>query len=795
MFAFAQDPMPVDTVYTEETFRFLAAPELWQVALLIVPAVVLFVWWSYGGLKRLEPRARYTMMAVRGLTITILLLALFQPATEQVRYTSVQTQVHIVVDDSASMQRHDTYPDDGLRAGLESASGVADLASASRSELAAKVLGQPGGLFEKLGENHDVRLFRFTREPRLIRDFGELTAKGPRTHIGDALHLLRSSPAAVNLDAVILVSDGRNNGGLPPVEVAQKYRASDVPIYTIGVGDPNPPHNVRLVGPPGPQEALKNEDVVFEVTVSAEGMAGRDLNVTLHGARNGGPYVPLAQESAVLAEDGQPVKVRLYHAFAESGDYSLRFEATPFPEETSHEDNRATRFLRVSDQQIRVLYLEDLPRWEYRYVKNALLRVDPSIEVQVYLFDASRDFQQESTRGLPPLRALPRSRAELFKYHVILIGDVAPERLGTTDEQRTAWLEQLVEFVEFGGGVGFLFGEIAMPERYRGTPLEDLLPVVLEDRAELGRIDVDRISGFVPQLDNPIRPHEITLLRRDPAANARLWHDELSPLTVYYPVNKAKAGAEVLLRHPEASNRYGKRVLAAASVYPRGRTFFMGTDETWRWRYLFGDHFQDLFWRNVVRYLASGKLRRRDDKLELRLDKVIVETGEQVRVYLEVRDDEFQPTQAAEFPVFFRRPDQEPEKRILRAVPGEPGNYQGTFTMDRSGSVSVMVFENDNSAGEVLAREDVLVKVPDREMANSSQDRETLENIAKASKGGRYLFLADANELWSDFDERSSYEHEVDRKTRPLWDTIWVLLLALTLLGVEWSLRKYYRLI
>ena len=48
--------------------------------------------------------------------------------------------------------------------------------------------------------------------------------------------------------------------------------------------------------------------------------------------------------------------------------------------------------------------------------------------------------------------------------------------------------------------------------------------------------------------------------------------------------------------------------------------------------------------------------------------------------------------------------------------------------------MNILVAEDDNPAGVVLAREDVLVKIPDREMAQSSQDRETLEKIAAHSK-------------------------------------------------------------
>src|SRR5262249_37453658 len=159
--------------------------------------------------------------------------------------------------------------------------------------------------------------------------------------------------------------------------------------------------------------------------------------------------------------------------------------------ETTLEDNVDTRFLRVNDEKIRVLFIDDVPRWDYRYIQIGLQRSDASIEAQIYLCDANQDFHQEHSDELEPLTDLPRTKADLMRYHVILIGDVPPERIAQTEERRNEWLRWLCEFVENGGGVGFEWGPSAMPERYRGTPLEDLLPVVLEDPLEVQRQRVD----------------------------------------------------------------------------------------------------------------------------------------------------------------------------------------------------------------------------------------------------------------------------------------------------------------
>ena len=804
LLALLQDPEAA-SVHTEETFRFLNAPPLWVLALLILPATVLFAWWSYSGLSRLERPTRITLSILRWVAIVVCLLLLFQPAFETTTYRKTQNQVHVLVDDSASMTRKDTYPADEQREPLAAMLGGEELASQTRQELVRKVLDRADGLLAKLRTTHDVRLFRVQRKPAPIRSLDELTGRGSRTSLGDALDLHLGAAGGANLDSVILVSDGRNNAGLDPVEVARNYAMRGITIHTVGVGDPEPPRNAWLVGPGGPKEALREEEVGFDVTLRAEGLRGRRARIELLGSRDGGAFSPLATANGELPADGDSVKVRVFHAFQEAGDWTLKFVLAPQPEESQLDDNEDVRFLRVNDEKIRVLYIEERPRWEYRYVKTCLKRVDPSIQMQSVLFEASPKFEQEHSADLPPLRDLPRTEKELLQYHCILIGDVAPERIAATEDGIRQWLELLVKYVEFGGGLGFLCGagerysDAAMPERYRNTPLQDLFPVVLEDQVWLQQQTPRRDRMFRSILENPLQPHDILLLQRDPAFNRRLWEEGLPGFYSYHPVQRAKPGATVLLRHPTEKNNYGNRPIAVVSPHPRGTTFFLATDETWRWRDPYGETYMDAFWRNVVRHLAQGRLQRRNDLLELSVDKTNLEIGDKVRVLLLVHDTELQPAVAAEQTIFLRDQKGATEKRILRAVPGEPGSYQANFTMADTGAYSFLVFANQNPADTVLAREDVLVKVPDKELAQSSQDIATLRNIAEASRGadgtGRYVFLTDAAQLAVDIASRKAFESREDTRTTPAWDRAPSLLLLLGVLAAEWILRKRARLV
>src|SRR5262245_32760980 len=120
-------PQEAGNAHREQTFRFLAAPPLWVIALIVVPGIALVAFWSYGGLKRLERRPRIALSLLRGLAVACCCLLLFQPAWETTTYRTTQNQVHVLVDDSASMSRRDSYPDDAQQRALAAAAGPLDL--------------------------------------------------------------------------------------------------------------------------------------------------------------------------------------------------------------------------------------------------------------------------------------------------------------------------------------------------------------------------------------------------------------------------------------------------------------------------------------------------------------------------------------------------------------------------------------------------------------------------------------------------------------------------------------------
>ena len=140
-------------------------------------------------------------------------------------------------------------------------------------------------------------------------------------------------------------------------------------------------------------------------------------------------------------------------------------------DETVKDNNSASQRLRVIDSKIKVLSIEQEPRWEFRFVQSVLLR-DRRIDPKFLLFQS--DPKLAMGTGSPYLEKFP-PKADLLGYDLVIIGDVDVKSF--TPEQ----MDTLSEFVsKFGGAIIFIAGQQYDPVSYENTPLAKLLPVEVE---------------------------------------------------------------------------------------------------------------------------------------------------------------------------------------------------------------------------------------------------------------------------------------------------------------------------
>ena len=303
-------------------------------------------------------------------------------------------------------------------------------------------------------------------------------------------------------------------------EAAAAAHRRQIPLYCVGIGSDQAPLDVRLSDLVTDDVAFVGDLLTFEVRVGASGYAGRSVRVRLLRADVG---TLLAEQTVPIPADGKTTPVRLAYRPQEQGEFPFAVVAESIPGEATLENNRLTRMVTVSEETLSVLLVQAYPSYEYRFLKTLLQRQlkrvggqERAVKLTTVLQEADPEYLSLDETAA---RTFPASRDELFRYDVVIFGDVNPALLGS------AALDNLGAFVtERGGGLIVCAGPRFTPVAYRGSRLAELLPV---DVAALTLPDPE-----VP-IDTPYRPRLAPLglaapplqLEDSPERNLKTWNE------------------------------------------------------------------------------------------------------------------------------------------------------------------------------------------------------------------------------------------------------------------------------
>jgi hypothetical protein len=741
----------------------------WNV--LLVTLATLLVVWIY---RREGKRRRWRIALGTGrLLVLLCLIALLNRPTLTLTTIRVEPSVlAVLIDDSASMSVADVPSETGEPTQrLAAATGLIN-STAFPAELA---------------ESHELRRFRFAETAVAVESFTEMQATSESTRvsagIADALRQLRGQ----NLAGVIVLSDGRDApGGAGDPTTTSALRSAGVPVWTVPVGGPGEPQNLRLESVSAEPTVFAGDVLNIRVQARAVGFDGpAEATVRLVDADTGEPTLnPDGSPVQAVArfDDESPVEVELLLETDRPTQLDLRavVEAPAGVREIDPTDNARSVRADVLEAEIAVLYVDGYPRWEYRYLKNRLIR-DGTVVSSILLTSADPDFPQEGDR---PIRRFPVSMQEMLDYDVVLLGDVSPRQF--SDGQ----LELLREFVgENGGGFGMIAGPRFSPWDWAGTAVEALLPVdVAGEPGTGGSADT---AGWRPVVTEAGTRTGMFRFFTDPAANERFLEAGIEPLFWYASGLRPKAGVgDVLAEHPDETGPDGQPApLLVAGRYGAGRTLFNAIDESWRWRFYTGEGVFDTFWIQQIRYLARGrKLGQRRAVFDL--DRSAYELGDRARAELRILD----PRLASDLPDRLDANLVTVDGTAVAAVPltrrqgegaGTGDRFTGTFNTDRAGTFELRLDALSPQDGPLDAA--LSVELPRAELERPAVDRTALARLATETGGG-LVELTDAGALP---DRIASVERRVPVATdRSLWDAPLALALLAVLLTLEWVGRK-----
>jgi hypothetical protein len=525
--------------------------------------------------------------------------------------------------------------------------------------------------------------------------------------------------------------------------------------------------------------AFVDDVLFFKLQLKATGLAGRRIEVEL---RSAGTRQVLASRSVEPTSDAHRETVVLAYRPTDVGQFDFVVEVDPLPDESNRQNNTQRAAVHVRKDEIRVLLVQSDPSYEFRFLKHLLEREqtakrEKTIVVHVWLQEADPEYAQIDRSGRP---GLPLRPDELARYDVIVVGDVNPALVSPTA------LENLRDFVrQNAGGMVFIAGPRYTPTAFRGTPLEELLPIEL---SAVRRSDPERVYG------EPFRlaPTELGLaspamqLGDTAAETAKIWQ-QLPPLYWWLEAPQLRPGAWPLAEHPTERTADGRRLpLVSMQYVDAGTVLFHAIDATYLWRGPAQDKHFARYWMQTIRALARSKMRGADRRILVSTDHDRYRRGEPVRVQVRFGAERDAPVADDGVEVALEREGAASSAVTLRRRVGARGLFAASVDGLADGAYRARLARPTASDRATSATFAVLP--PSGELDRLEADVAELTAAASTS-GGRYYEWQDAGRLADDLPAG----RPMPTGRLPgisLWNS-WPVPVALVLLLVsEWILRK-----
>jgi hypothetical protein len=790
---------------TEQQYRtpeLAGLPEGWWrlLGLLLLLGLGYLVFWLYRREARVGAplRLRMWLGGLRGTVILLLALVWLEPVIATYTVRTITANVVVLTDVSASMSIVDA---DDSAARATRIARVAELLEANEHAWLRRLAAQNDLLTYTFGERTARRPLPWSPPPATTQPqeptaparaepVAPLTALQGHSDLGQALTAVLSEVGESPVAGIVVISDGIFNQGMPVGDAAAYARRFKAPVYTVGVGSPREPPNVRVTSLAAPATTARGDPFEVRVQVSAAGIERVPLQLELTeraADSDDGAERVVATRAVPVGGDPPDAEARFVLNVDRAGEFVYGARLATVPDEAVAADNRRQATVLVLDERLRVLLIAGRPSFEYRYVTRLLER-DRTVDLSCWLQSADVRAVRD---GNTVITELPRRPEEIFQYDVLLLLDPDPRELDS------AWAISVRRLVdEFAGGILVQAGPHYASRLMRDPRLDELiaiLPVIPDPDADvrLSEQGAWRTSASPLRIPNDALAHPLLRMSAETDANRAIW-ESLPGVWWYLPVLREKPLAAVLLRHggPGHATRHGQPVLLAAQPFGGGRTVFLGFENTWRWRATGEAHF-NRFWVQLVRYLAQPRREGASKRGTIVLDREAVRPGDYVKIEARVLDASFVPWHGSRITGCVELPGAAPRDLTLEAIPGRAGWFAARLAIDWTGPAVIRV----PLPGEVgpdgkrdSLRKYIQVEGSDVELRSLALRAEPLIELAEQT-GATYVPLAEAGGL-PDLIKNASRVNPVRNPDRPLWDKTWVMVLIAGLLAVEWTLRR-----
>lgn len=748
-------------VFANGRFGFDVRPGMLVLALIAI-LVGTFIYFIYIRPRwRLTSGTTATLVVLRTALLTLMVVLLLRPVVVVSSVIPRSSYVAVVVDDSLSMKLHDVPGNAATRLDIVKQSLLND--NSGRQSF-----------LKRLEERFKTNLYGFSGALANVKGSDDLHGEGRTSDLTGALDETIKRSSGMPLSAVVVATDGASNVSRDLAATLRELRARDISVFTVGVGNTSRTLDAELVRINMPRRVLVGSRLNIEAFV---GLTGFGATKALIAVREDGRAIK-SEEFNFRGNDTQAVNIEITPT--NPGIHRYTVEVTPLDGEITVENNKQDSLVEVISGPLRILYVEGEPRWELGKIRESLTPNEKNVTlVSLQRTGENKFYRQGIGHQNELITGFPKTEEELFAYDAIIIGSV---EAGFFSADQLRNIEAFV--ARRGGGLLAIGGRLAFDGgKYKGTPLEDLLPLALTGNP------VDDTNSFAPVykpvLTGAGQTHPITRLNEDKGQNQKTWN-ELPPISVSQALNNVKPGASVLLEARRVEGGGGSVPLLVQQRYGRGQTLALTAADTWRWKMRMDSKStaHETFWRQTLRYLVSGT----PLQTEVGSEQDVYALDDTVRIVADIRDKKFHAVSDGNATARITKPSGATVDIPLKFTTLNDANtYDGEFKVDELGQHKIELVGTSSSLGQLNGRSNLLVSDLNREFYGAAQNSDLLKRIA-GETGGKYYTTDQTDSLLDDLTYRQSPYSE--RVTKDLWDMPINFMLIIALLSAEWFLRK-----
>jgi hypothetical protein len=726
--------------------------------LLGLGGLVLIVFLYRRTLRKLSPASRNVLTVLRVALLLVLCLLLAGPS--RVRRPAADDQKNerhlaVIVDRSGSMDAVDNRNETRLQNALRIWKQHADEAAQAFDQ---------------------VDHYRFASKLEKAASLDDATkpgTPGSETQLWTALHAaMADSPAAI-----VTITDGLDTSGTDASRVIGEAQSHGIPLYFVpGVNRSRAADLLCIRDVKTPSQVLRvsrfHASLIAEISTPRE----RDVPVSLWSgrrelasgmlhARAGWNLLPWSADVRASEPGTMPLEFRLGDGAAQETAAS----STQVVERTA----------------VGILYYQGALQWGYRFLRGAL-ESDPSFSLTSILNPAlGVKITQASGASMDDL---PDNAAALKKFQIVILAHVLADQLTPAQQQA------LIDYAKGGGGVLFIAPDSAATDRFAGTPLEAMLPVVFEPYSG-NTAQQDNANAFIARMhsalssgdsdgtidgddESPDNAPQLLPFAVLPAGIGMVKGGEPPMFSNYARVQRAKPAAEVLAVHPtERTPEDAPRVLLARQQFGQGFTVAMATDLLWRWKMSLpsSSRAAEIFWQQLMLSLVPAP----PEGLRIVKSSSTAALNRSTTITVVGASGAAQPRIEAVSP--------NGREQWLGAV-SSPNGWLASVTPDALGRWQLTATDSTGNVATMSLPVEPMVRTA--ENSNTPPDIDGMRQIADATGGA----LIGSDPVFQPKSAETA-EDEGAKSSQPLWNQSWLLGALLGLYALELITRRMFRLL